>query len=364
MKRKSILYYPEIEPDIAFLKRYLLFFDTISRIVPKNIEPQSDDFRDSLNILRPYIKDIEPKPYTSLNEKELDRLDKAFRYISKSRQTEAVRDEIKIIIDKNGASTISVLGFAFTHMDKMTGRIIEMLNEHRLISPATKALPDLEVDENWILVESNASTVLLSCLAHQIARSEGIDTITDEESSFIVNSLNSMGISVPERNPEGVLTSSLIKVCIPSTIDTMPIEEYMNLREEYSEIRSSFQTMIYEMSGFHRLGEISNQQDLKKRINEIVEEFATDMIQFKKRKSRTNFRKWIPLSIGSISTLVGAALPDYREVSFSTAVITIAMTLYQEVAALKIPKTNEEITMDLLADLRGTIPSGSIKALI
>lgn len=220
MTQFKALYYPSFEPPAAWLRSFLLFFDKINSIVPKdakyspsrNILEITDLIPDVFETIAPDEKDIE------IDNLNFSRLRKAFEIIKKE-QPKKHREQVKITIDHDGS--IGIADHVFLHDAKISDNIRSLLEEFELIRPELSEIAASSGTRNFSVVNENASDLIVSHLADKISRRHGWNTISDKPIDFIINRLNSFSYkSINE--PETMLACSIITCEIPHEIKYVP----------------------------------------------------------------------------------------------------------------------------------------------
>ncbi|NVM56794.1 MAG: hypothetical protein HWN51_01550, partial [Desulfobacterales bacterium] len=189
MPKFEALYYPTFEPPAIWLRSFLLFFDKIRTIVPDDV-----DFKLSEEISR--LVDLIPDVFETVSVEEQDvdvdelnlrRMRSAFQIIGK-REPKANREEIKIIIDKDGS--VRIAGHTFLHDRKMSGKVRALLEKFGLIRPELDGIAEVIGAQNFSIVNENASDLIVSQVADRVAKRYGWNTVTDRKIDFTVNALN------------------------------------------------------------------------------------------------------------------------------------------------------------------------------
>lgn len=307
MSKLDILYYPYYQPSNRWFRSYLLFFDNITTIVPKEekISPE------------PYIQEITneiPEAFRSLPpEKEdikfddvnLQLVENAFKIISESSKSDSLSLKINpqslVINDENNI---------FLHNKKIDHQISRLLDKYQLI------LDMSELEESGIsgtgkysIVNKKASGIILSQIADKMGKKYHMTTMTDNIIDYNVNALKSFE-KRRDSQPKSLLMSSMIKCLIPENITELNTEQYIQLREKYLDIREEFLEISTKLTMMHDLGEIENSDILEKEIKKITSDFDEKVQKLKNSNFGRQFRRWAPVSIGGLGTVFCGCFED------------------------------------------------------
>jgi len=239
MEIYSVLYYPHFQPSPHWLKAILLLVDEVIRIVPHDVDPgDRDQLKELIQEIPGCLRSIAPTDYdVNIDDINVLRMNKAFRQI---RANLPMIQDGKIELKIKGDS-ISVAGHVFLHQSKVSKQIHDALIENDLLDPILQEILGL-VKEECYLVPTQASNLILSYIADRIAGRTGLDSVTDENLSFLVNSLDNMGcfLERPSGSTEGSLLSAIASISIPKSIEQITLREYRELRDSYVDIREVF----------------------------------------------------------------------------------------------------------------------------
>lgn len=290
MAALELLYYPQFCPKYEWLLSNLLFYDRVLSIIPENlgyqlpseiteinrnisnafcpIDPESNDIR---------ISDVNLKLLEGFFEKI--HLNQSIRYPNN-----------QLIINKNG--TFRLNGYSLLADAKISYDVRDLLIRHSLIVEETSG-------ENISVVNREAANLIVSLVADNIASSKRINTITDHEKEFSLNTLNSLNVS-RIKHPDNFLVSSMISSQIPAKISSLSIEQYCQIRDEYKEIRKLFRKYSIEKRNDRELDAIGDPKELECAINDIVVEFDEELSRI---KGTIEVAKWVNISFGMIQLL-------------------------------------------------------------
>jgi hypothetical protein len=233
----------------------------------------------------------------AIENHDISRLTKAFAFLARSRAGR--KDKISVVISKSG--TMSISGHVFLHHDKVSPVIHAELRRNNLI------IDGLEKNlGGFLAVDQSASDLILSSIAESMSRRIGLDTITDKPIPFALNSLNSLGVTqvTSADRAEGVLLCSLASILIPLEVATLGPHDYRNLRHAYSSIRLAFKELAAELARINRLNRIQDPKHLRDRVKATTADFFQEYRAFRKSRYARTFRKWTPLCIGGLLSMV------------------------------------------------------------
>ncbi len=93
---------------------------------------------------------------------------------------------------------------------------------------------------------------------------------------------------------------------------------------------------------------------MRERIEFISQEINREYQKFKKTKFIRQFKRWIPIAIGSIFTLAGAVFQE-KFISITSAAISVSIQVLNETSFLKTKLDQKTELYDLLASLEQKI---------
>lgn len=188
----------------------------------------------------------------------------------------------------------------------MSKEIRSLFQEYEFIRPEVNDVMKSITSKDFSIVNEKASNLLLSYIADRIGRRYGMNTITDFEIGFIVNALDAME-SKSLIDPESLLASSIISSIIPQEVQYVDIKTYKEIRDEYSGIRGEFQKVVSELTNLYHLNRIEDKDFMKSQVADITSAFTSEFDKFKTSTFGRNVKKWVPIGLSSLSTLVGTA---------------------------------------------------------
>jgi hypothetical protein len=319
MRKWTALYYPHVEPPIAWLRSAALLFDRVTSFVPKDSdESLSDDllrFAEKTDAWEPH----RPSEDTAdLVGGSLERLDAAFAEIATERKYAPDRFEMTFIHDHVG--NLRIKDRVFLHDSKLSLRIQHLLRKHNLLLP--KAVAEPLRPGNWWLVDEKASNLLLAQIADNLAALKGWASVTDDNDCYTFTSRDFIGGSA--RVVEGQVARIMIAELIPDSIDEMPLDRYVDLRLRYEPMREEVTRFVTDIIREDRLADIGDPQALRVAVADAVRELRKELERFRESAVGTAIRKWSPFGIGGLLTLASGALPVAFGLPVAAAKLTIA----------------------------------------
>ncbi len=322
----ELLYYPNFEPSLEFLKTHLLFSEKIYSIIPKGINPIFSveaqkffrDLPDTFDSISPIYED---NFHTKVNLKRM-----RFFFDEFSKQAKHTKD-IKLTIDEsqNANSILSSTvfpGYCPLYNEKISPEIDDLLDEYGLIdSNLTEIAQGLE-GGNYVMVEENASNLIVSHIADKIGDRFGLSTITNNQTDYTVSTLSSLEAIKKVDATEGLLSSLIINTQIPSELLLMDNQEYKTIRNAYADIREPFRKLITDLNSIYRLDSTSDEEVLIEKIQVMAKEFVSASEKLKKTRFFRQIKKWSFWGIGSIGVLIAFATKN-PTVEFSSSMMAI-----------------------------------------
>ncbi len=352
MNLYTLLYYPGFHPDAVWLRRVLLLADNLTWIVPTDV-----DTRDPENLLELQesnpgcLQSISPEAHdVAIEEHDMPRLAKAFAFLAKSHPKRSNK-RVEITIEISNTGSLSVLGHVFLHHAKVSPAIFDELRRNRLIIDGFQ----LPGTEGFLVVDQNASSLILTNIAANISRRVGFDAITDEPIPFALKALNDLGVkqALVVDAAEGALLSSLASVLIPLEVTTLTPRDYRNLREAYASIRTAFKELTEELSRVNRLNRIQDPRFLRDRVKTAATEFFKEYQAFRKSRYARGFKKWTPLYVGGLlSTVMTVVAPP---VALGIAGASLGIQVIQKRLEVPTDPLGRERIFNMLAGIRKNI---------
>jgi hypothetical protein len=297
VRKSEALYYPNIEPPIAWLRSAALLFDTVRSIVPLDTEAfLSQELLDFAEYTEAWVP-FRPTEGTALLLDISDHdLDEAFSSIP-SKWKEAKK--LEIIIEPSGQQRVT--DHVFMHRSKLSDRVCDRLEAHGLMLP-----PEFN-EGDWRIVNEQASDLVLSYIADRLAARQGWTSITDREGFYVFNAVGRANSFNPPDNADDRLARLMVTELIPDVIDRLSIEKYSELRKRYEPIRERLSLFVNQMVLENRLGHIGDAAELEEAIQDCVRDLKKEVLSFRASNLGKAVRKWAPFSISSLITIAGRA---------------------------------------------------------
>jgi hypothetical protein len=362
MSNFEVLYYPNFEPSKKWIRSYLLFFDTVCSIIPNDDEIElSENTLELLDEIPNAFRPISPsKRDIQIKNLNYERLHKAFEQISNTEKN-SISKNISSNVTIDNSCEIKYNGMSLLHNQKVSHGVFSLLNKFDFISDNSEKTCDSSTLNNFYVVDKRAADLIVSLVADNIANSQGLNTITDQSLSFTINSLNSFRYG-SIGDTRSLLSYSLTNQVVPKNIESLSIEDYVQVHDKYKKIHEPFQEVLSNLNTLHRLEDVSDYSMLEKKINEITYNFDLELEELKKSRTMSNIRKWAPIGLGGL-----AVISDYIGNIEASACIGTASVIMQ-VSNIKLdssPESSRTHVQRMIGNLQNDIISKSqIKALI
>jgi hypothetical protein len=361
MSKYTLLYYPDFHPDPVWLRRVLLLADDVKRIVPTDVELRDPDALIALQDSIPgCLSEISPKQSdVAIENDNLPRIAKAFALLAQSRGRRAKK---RATIEFSTDGSLSVIGHVFLHNAKLSPLIREELRRNKLIIDELGSLSDRK---GFLVVDEAASDLILSGIAENISRRTGLDAITDKPIPFALNALNALGVARTGTagGAEGAVLAALASVLVPTAVSTLKPKDYRNLRESYAPIRGAFKELTANLAQINRLNRIGDPKRLKDQIEVTAQEFLREYRLFRKSKYTRSFKRWAPLYVGGLLSVITTAVSPPVGLVLATA--SLGIQIIERKLEGSADQPMRERTFNMVAGLRKDIIRRSgIKELI
>ena len=345
MSNFDVLYYPSFEPPAKWLRSFLLFFDTVSTIIPEGAQYyESGEILKLKKALPDAIQKIAPKQEDIEIEKtNMERLEKAFKTIKSHTEAEFYQTGTIKITD---AGVMQSGAYTLTHSQKLTDNVLSMLKEYGLTSNYAFKHQNSE----YYVTNSNASSLILSLIADNLAAKYGIHTATDREVEYVLNSLNAMQYNALS-DGSTQLMSAIVKCEVPYEVSTLPIEKYLEIRASYSGIREAFQYVINDIAEAYRLNKASDSEYLRRKINQIKREFNKEVESYKSSRFARAIDRWYPVGLGGLIGVLGL-VPGAQAKS---AAARFGLDVLKEYRSNSDILKNKKTMQRLIADMKTTV---------
>jgi hypothetical protein len=367
----EVLYYPHFEPSELWLRRFLLIYDKVWSVIPKDahhvlsrgIKEHIDVIPDSFGTLSPIDRD------KSADRLSLSRLDKAFEQIRCGKTYAKKQDQIILTINKHNFDIGIGGSYSLLHYDKFNRQVYELLKKHNLCSEdASSFFQSIGGSKDFIAMDPSAANIIMSNLADNIARRKALNTITDQNIAFMVTTLNSLDHPIPLHiDARDWLVSSIIKFEIPADIQYMNLREYKELRDSYAEIKIAFHTVVSNISSLYRLDKIDDLQTMRDMVKDILADLNKEVRTYKQTRYGRTFVRWVPFSVGNLIALAGMAvgiITGDNMVSTTSAGASILFRFIDKALSPKGERDREKLVRMLSGVKKDIINSTDVKRLI
>lgn len=336
-----VLYYPNFVPDALWLRRVLLLTDGVYRIVPDDISPD-----DSEDILR--LQDAIPSCLESLAPTTNDvsvaygeepRLTQFFEALASDRR----KRSRELTVEMSSGGRVSIPGHVFVHDAKLSDFVVGQLTRNGLL------IEDLGrglAGDRFVVIQEDASELILSGVATRMARRLGIDTITDKQLPFALNALRTVPLSTADA--EGALLSAIARASLPGAVANLTVEDYVDLRDTYSGIREAFKVLTVELAAVNRLTKLDDAVRLLERVEGVANDFHREFLDFQKSKYARAFRSWTPFVVGAALAIPASLVSP--EAGVVMAAGGVAIQAIEKCARAEVQ--GPEKVFNMLSDLR------------
>lgn len=341
-----VLYYPDYDPEPEWLRSQLLLVDQVIRIVPESAEHVDPDYIKELKAYLPgCITELSPESrHTQFTKEQLEILDKLF---SQFKPTDFKAATVGMMVHTDG--TVEFPGIAGLHESKMSAEIRELLLQHKLVLPGTG---DKLGRRGHHLTDQRATSLILSGIADRLAIEQGLDTITSDETSALLNSLAALGVTrANEGKAEGELMAAIVTMNVPMKAGKLDIKKYLDIRKSFDEIRPAFRLLVRELTIDHRLDRTEDINVRAERIQELAASLYKEVRKQSETKVSQTIAKWAPLTAGGLITVAtGFVNPG---VAAGLAALGVGFQVFEKVNQK--PESNVDKCCRMLSDLRQTI---------
>lgn len=345
------LYYPDMEPPQGWLRSFSLFFDTIRSVVPEDIgERLSPAIREFAASIPDAYGAVTPESVKHTRNDNLSRIEKAFERISGGRKR-TKKGKRELVIEINEQGSLSFKDHVFLHNDKISPRVKRLLRKHELMIDWD--LTDLVGSNNSSVVNERASNIILSDIANRLARSKGWSSVTDQNLEFSVIALEGVRESNDAATAD-TLASAIISLEIPEEIQRIELKKYKEFRDAYADVRKPFHELVFKLNQLYRLGEISGKEDLRNRVKDVCSDFDAEVQKFRETRFSRRFTRWTPVGIGSLASLVGAAL-SVPVVAIPSAFVSVIFQVIDKKKSFEPTASNGREVYQMIADMRRDI---------
>ena len=282
--KAEILYYPSIEfHNEEWVKRSLLYWDRVCRIVPEGYTPKDSDLILELKDNN-LIKDIKVR-----EPHRIDACNQFLRFIENHNAAGLVFNEDESEITYR------------LHEDKIDEKLQQVFDQYGLKKD----------DDFWFRLPKDAIGFYMMFLANTMAKAKKIVTGTDNEYCWSINPYFSERGNFDEfvYNPdsEGLYCDLILSDVLPKDINGLSskdIIEFANNRfEEKALLRNKFEEIL------ERIRIVTDRDQLESEINDLIEELEKAKLEYKESQKFMNSGMFgssiavgLPVSLAGIST--------------------------------------------------------------
>ncbi len=313
------LYYPHIHlTNKNWLKHALLFWENLSRIVPKSIEPSDSEDIIRIKYETGFIKDYYPKSYETAHSFEEFSRDMKPIIESESffndryfRQNSIKRNYRSDFENRSGFfSQMLTNSGSYIHIEKIHPSLIEYFIDRGL------ALRGEHEWEGWIKIDNEIGLLYMSYFAKSISKNTSLPIVTDKEQAYSTSIYFESRINSDYKSQfEYRLGNLLIESVVPKNINDVPLDKIIEIRDKYSDERISFFNEVSNLT--NTISSIDNQTALNDALHLhsklILKEVKNLEDLFKSHKIETINKLLgisIPTSIASLTDYIpGQAKP-------------------------------------------------------
>ncbi len=285
------LYYPYINlKDKNWLKHAFLFWDKISRIVPRSVSPADNEDIIRIKYETGFIENYSPDRWVISNAfrsfsdylKNILENDEFYRYYRRRYFEEDEWDYHRRRRFRNDFDfrrqifkSIAESSGSYIHIEKLDRRLKNLLIDLGLAIPG-----DTEWD-NWIKIDNEFGYIYMTYLAKSISIEKSLPIVTDVEHFYSASEFFEKDF-VRDYNAEFEysLGNLLIATFVPKDINSVPFDKLIELRSKYSAERIAFFNIVSDLC--QKIQSI----DTKSALEDALNHYSTDLInQTKELKS-------------------------------------------------------------------------------
>ncbi|RXE56028.1 hypothetical protein ABH15_07475 [Methanoculleus taiwanensis] len=100
-----------------------------------------------------------------------------------------------------------------------------------------------------------------------------------------------------------MLAASIVQTSVPANITDLTVEQYVELRSDYADIRETFREYIVETVQKEQLKDIGDKEQLESIINKLSNNFNSKICKIKEL-NKYRIPEWVDIGIG-VASLVG-----------------------------------------------------------
>lgn len=299
------LYYPHINLNNKnWIKHALLFWDKISRIVPRSVEP--DDSEDIIRIKNEsdFIEDYHPDKWDTSNVFNnycyliRDYIESNsfhnHRFFERERRFRDMHPEslerrkfLSGLVRSNGT---------YIHIEKTDPLIRDYLFSLGLAIPGENEYSD------WIKIDNEIGLLYMTYFAKTISNKNSLPIVTDIEQSFCASIQYEPKIfSDYNVEFEYRLGNLMIETVVPKNINNVSIEKILNIRNKYDLERTAYFVEISNLA--KSISTIDNDGALKDALNQksrLIKRNVDNLRQLYDRNGIETINKFLSISVPSV----------------------------------------------------------------
>lgn len=355
----TALYYPDFEPDPAWLRAQLLFFDKVESIIPTDVEWTPDPLNDALFQKKPKLfAPIRKTVYLPGDYRlDLPTFDRACKLI-KEEYGAADPREIEFQINKK-TSERQVDRRSWLHNSKLNPAILTTLRENGLVIEE-KGLSDAVIGRpNFVLADEHASCLVVGMIAEHIAGNRAARCITRQALPHYFNVCNASQTSPGARGVvEGALAAFTMKLLVPRDIEQMPLDKYLELRDRHTGLRESYRRCLKQLYEDWDFASMTSPETIRETVKQIGSDLANEVEAARAKAGlRTAVNEYGPFYLSAGCRLIPVFFHHPVTVA-ATALIGVSMHVLDRVSRKPAPGEVER-TVKMMADLRDDLDGRS-----
>src|SRR5579859_2264959 len=345
-----ILYYPKCEPSQKWLRSILLFFDEIRRIIPADAEHvDSINTQRLIQLMPDAFKTVSPNEKDkNIDELNFSRLERAFALI-KDQAGGTPFKSFTFEFDQEGH--VSMQGNVWLSNAKLEKRVRELLFKYDLANDIFNPFTGSRPFGDTFPANEEASNLIVSYVADRIAQRTGLDTITDVEIPYTVQSLDALGASTASlhREGEGLLAAAIANIAVPESIERMDVHAFQEIRQTFQDIRAPFHDLIRSLSAHSKMGWQQNAAAMETRIQQAINEYQRQLDVYNKTVFAKKIDKWTPICLQGLLGMLMPLSSEAVQVIESTGIFSIE--IMKEAIASQAAEMEHEKTFRMLCRL-------------
>jgi hypothetical protein len=278
----------------------LLVYDNVWSIVPAEAgyEP-SVALKRHLEKLPDTFSPIAPQPADIVSEYfVLSALGKAFQRIAGQPNAKSLAGKFRSNDDEEA---LEIEGIAKVHGFKIASVVLDKLRENGLVYG--------EADGGFFRVNEEAAYLIVSFLAHRMARRLPVRTITDMDSAFVLSTACDVIEAGNPSESTGLLAASVLRFHIPQEIGKLPLANYVEIRKRYETLREEFPLYLHDLGELVKIGDARSANELRAKINDLVKTMDRTIARIKRARISQSIKRWVPIGLASAVTVGAACLP-------------------------------------------------------